>query len=246
MKRILAITAHPDDEVGGFGGSLLKYRAQGAETYVICLTAGEAATHRGHATNDEELAEQRRGEFAAACNVLKISQGWVLDYKDGALDRENCYRVVGDLVKCIREIRPQVVLTFGPDGGATGHPDHSMASVYATLAFHWAGRTNRFADQFWTELKEHRAQKLYYQTTSVLLPDRQPVSPAPVSCEIDVAGYVEEKLRAFRQHHSQQQLFETFEGYLRRRPEVELFQLAASSELRNCALETDLFEGIKE
>ena len=246
MKRILVVTAHPDDEVGGFGGTLLKYRERGAETYVVCLTAGEAATHRGHAQDDEELAEMRRAEFAAACNVLRISQGWVLEYKDGGLDRENGYRVVGDLVKRIREIRPQVLLTFGGEGGATGHPAHSMASTFATLAFHWAGRTNRFADQFWTELKDHRVQKLYYQTQTVQLPDRPAVLSAPITCGIEVSSYLEQKVRAFRQHSSQAPLFEMFESYMRKRPALESFHLAGTSEPRSGEMETDLFQGVEE
>jgi LmbE family N-acetylglucosaminyl deacetylase len=244
MHRILVVTAHPDDEVGGFGGTLLKYRAQGAQTFVVCLTAGEAATNRGRAKDDQELAELRRAEFASACNVLNISQGWVLDYKDGALDRENCYRVVSDLVKRIREIRPHVMLTFGPDGSVTGHPDHSMASVFATLAFHWAGRNNRFADQFWSELKQHTTQKLYYQTASAMLPDRPPVSPASISCEVEIGKYFEEKLRAFRQHFSQEPLFETFESYMRKRPRHELFHLAACDTPRKCEAETDILDGV--
>lgn len=246
MRRILVITAHPDDEVGGFGGSLLKYRAEGVETYVICLTAGEAATHRGHARSDEELGELRRAEFAASCNVLRISHGWVLEYKDGALDRENCYRVAGDLVKRIREIRPQVLLTYGPDGSVTGHPDHSMVSMFSSLAFHWAGRGNRFADQFWSELKQHRVQKLYYQTGTFTLPDRPPVAHSPVSCEIEVRKHLEDKIRAFRQHTSQEPLFDMFEGYLRKRPDLETFHLAASVKPLRAAIETDLFEGIEE
>jgi LmbE family N-acetylglucosaminyl deacetylase len=246
MRRVLVITAHPDDEIGGFGGSLLKYRAEGVETYVVCLTAGEAATHRGHAKSDEELAELRRAEFAAACNVLRISHGWVLEYKDGALDRENCYRVAGDLVKRIREIRPQIILTYGPDGSVTGHPDHSMTSVFATLAFHWAGRANRFADQFWTELKQHRVQKLYYQTGTFMLPDRPAVSHSPVSCEINVHQHLEDKIQAFRQHASQEPLFDMFETYLRKRPETETFHLAASVNPQRAAMETDLLEGNEE
>jgi LmbE family N-acetylglucosaminyl deacetylase len=246
MKRILAVTAHPDDEVAGFGGTLLKYRGEGAETYVLCLTAGEAATHRGHAKSDEELGEVRRAEFAAACNVLKISNAWVLDYKDGGLDRENGYRIVGDIVKRIREIRPQVLLTFGGEGGATGHPDHSMTSQFTTLAFHWAARRNRFADQFWTELQEHRVQKLYYQTSNLLIPDREPVSPAPATCQIEVGKYLEDKIRAFRQHSSQEPLFDSFEGYLRKRSHHECFHLAATETGYRHEMETDMFAGVPD
>lgn len=245
MKRLLVVTAHPDDEVAGFGGTLLKYRAAGAETYVICLTAGEAGTHRGHAKSDEELAELRRSEFAAACNELRLKQGWVLEYKDASLARENCYRVVGDLVKRIRELRPQVILTYGSEGGVTAHPDHSMVSTFTTLAFQWAGRTNRYADQFWTELQPYRPQKLYYQTTLFLLPDRQAISPAPISCEIDISEHLEDKIRAFREHTSQAPLFGSFETYARLRAR-ETFHLAATDGPRSMKMETDLFAGVEE
>ena len=60
MMKILGITAHPDDEVGAFGGSLLLYHSRGVETHVICLTAGEAASNRGEARSREELAAIRR------------------------------------------------------------------------------------------------------------------------------------------------------------------------------------------
>src|SRR5215475_16013135 len=67
MLRLLCITAHPDDEAGGFGGTLLHYAQRGVETHVLCLTPGQAATHRGGAKSDDELAQIRRREFAASC-----------------------------------------------------------------------------------------------------------------------------------------------------------------------------------
>ena len=78
MKKILGITAHPDDEVGAFGGTLLLYHSLGVETYVICLTQGEAATNRGEAKSNEELALLRRAEFLASCKVLKVTQAQIL------------------------------------------------------------------------------------------------------------------------------------------------------------------------
>ena len=79
MLRMMVITAHPDDEAGGFGGSLRLYHDRGVETCVICLTPGQAATHRGGAKSDDELAAKRRQEFAASCEILKVSHGRVLD-----------------------------------------------------------------------------------------------------------------------------------------------------------------------
>src|SRR5262249_62128729 len=78
MLRLLCFTAHPDDEAGGFGGTLLRYSERGIETHVVCLTPGQAATHRGNARSDEELSAMRRREFEAAGKLLKISHGTVL------------------------------------------------------------------------------------------------------------------------------------------------------------------------
>src|SRR5581483_10190404 len=107
MLRLLCVTAHPDDEASAFGGTLLLYRRRGVETHVLCLTPGQAARNRGQATNSEELARLRRSEFAAACELLEVSHGEVLDYPDGALDRMNFYEAVGKLVHYIRRVRPQ-------------------------------------------------------------------------------------------------------------------------------------------
>lgn len=247
MLRLLCVTAHPDDEAGGFGGSLLLYGSRGVETHVICLTPGQAATHRGGARSDQELAALRRQEFQASCRVLKITCGEVLDYPDAGLDRVNFYAVVGELVERIRRIRPHVMLTIGTEGAVTAHPDHSMASLVATLAYHWAGRNNRFPEQLQPGLAPHRTQKLYYSTTLFTLQDRQPTSPAPVTAIVEIgAEFLEAKIQAFKQHASQSPLFPIFEPMARKRGTKELFHLAATTVPRQMSMETDLFEGVKE
>ena len=241
----MCITAHPDDEAGGFGGSLLKYADRGVETSVVCLTPGQAATHRGNAKNDQELAEVRRAEFAASCKLLKVSRPVVLNYPDGQLYLQQLNRVVYELTAQLRQFRPQVVLSFGADGGVTGHPDHSMAGIFSTLAFQWSGRTNRYADQFDSGLKPHRAQKLYYGTADFTLPGRQPVAFAPSSAVIEFGNFLETKIAAFKAHISQQPLWSLFEGNVRQRGANEMFHLAASVKSQPIQLETDLFVGVE-
>src|SRR5947208_3753111 len=119
MLRLLCFTAHPDDDAGGFGGTLLHYAQRGVETHVVCLTPGQAATHRGGAKSDDDLAQMRRQEFNAACKLLKVKSGTVLDYPDGKLDQQNFYAVAGDLTRRVREVRPQVIITMGPEGSVT-------------------------------------------------------------------------------------------------------------------------------
>jgi LmbE family N-acetylglucosaminyl deacetylase len=242
--RLLCITAHPDDEAGGFGGSLLKYSDLGVKTCVICLTAGQAASHRGAAKSDQELGAIRRREFAAACELLKVSEGMVLDYPDGQLYRQDLYRVVCDLTHHVRRFRPHVMITFGPEGGLTGHPDHSMASIFASLAFHWAGRENRYPDQLTEEMKTHRTQKLYYATADFAIPGRQPITMPPVNAVIDIREQLETKISAFKAHPSQSPLWGMFEKNIRGRGNVEMFHLAASINYGPAKSESDFFEGI--
>jgi LmbE family N-acetylglucosaminyl deacetylase len=242
----MVITAHPDDEAGGFGGSLRLYRERGVETCVICLTPGQGASHRGGARTDHELAANRRKEFAASCEILKVCRGIVLDYPDGQLHRQDLYRVVRDLTLHVRQFRPQVILTFGPEGAVTGHTDHSMASVFASLAFHWAGRNNRFPDQLKDGITPHRAQKLYYFTASFALPDRQPITLSPATAIIEIGDYLETKIAAFKAHTTQAPLWPLFETTVRQRGPQELFHLAASVNPGLIRQETDLFAGVND
>jgi LmbE family N-acetylglucosaminyl deacetylase len=244
MFRLLCITAHPDDEAGGFGGTLLTCRERGVETSVICLTPGQAASNRGEAKSDQELAEMRRFEFAASCEILKVSCPVILDYPDGQLYRQELNRVVYDLTLHVRRFRPQVMLTFGTEGGVTGHPDHSMAGVFAALAFHWAGRTNRYADQLHDGVPAHRTQKLYQATADFALPNRQPIAFSPHTAVIDIGNHLETKIAAFKAHKTQAPLWPLFEENVRKRGKREMFHLAASMKSGAGKQETDLFDGI--
>ncbi|HUK47193.1 MAG TPA: PIG-L family deacetylase [Terriglobales bacterium] len=246
MFKLMVVTAHPDDEAGGFGGTLLKYHERGVETCVVCLTPGQAASHRGDARSDQELAEMRRREFMASCQILKVSRPVILNYPDGQLYRQELNRVVYDLTMRVREFRPHVMATFGAEGGVTGHPDHSMAGIFATMAFHWAGRPNRYADQVRNGSGPHRTQKLYYQTADFALPNRPPITFTPETAVIDIAPHLEAKIAAFKAHSTQAPLWPLFEENVRKRRETEMFHLAAS--MRNGAVhgETDLFEGVPE
>lgn len=246
MHRLLCFTAHPDDEAGSFGGTLRHYSELGVETHVICLTPGQAATHRGGAKSDEELSEMRRQEFYAACKFLQVTNGVVLNYPDGRLDRQDLMTVVADLTRRIRESRPQVIMTMGPEGAITAHPDHTMVSIFATMAFHWASRTNRFHDQLQSGLQPHRTQKLYYGTTLFTMPDRQPVALSPSSAKIEIGQKgIDAKVAAFKCHTSQSPLFPFFEETVRRRGAQELFHLAASLTPTKAQFETDLFAGVE-
>ncbi|HUM05400.1 MAG TPA: PIG-L family deacetylase [Terriglobales bacterium] len=246
MFRMLAVTAHPDDEAACFGGSLRLYSDRGVETSVVCLTPGQAARNRGSARDDQELAALRRKEFAEACAILHVSRSAVLDYPDGQLHRIEIHRPVADLVRHIRQFRPQVVLSMGPEGAITGHTDHSMAGMFTTLAFHWAARKNRFPDQLSDGLPPHVADKLYYCTAPEPLPNREPVCLPPPTARIDIGRYLDAKIAAFHAHRTQAPLFPFFDAHVGRLGSPELFHLVACGVDAIAGTESDLFEGVAQ
>jgi LmbE family N-acetylglucosaminyl deacetylase len=246
VMRLLAITAHPDDEAGALGGTLLLYHSRGVETFVICLTPGQAATNRAQARSDEELADLRRKEFAASCQILQVAGAEILDYPDKELQHADFYSVVGELTRRVRDIKPDLILTMGPEGAITGHPDHSMASIFATMAFHWAARNDRYPEQLTGGRTPHPTKKLYYATASFLLRDRPPVCPPPCTATIDIAAFLETKIKAFRAHATQSPLMELFEKSMRKFGSTELFHLAATNRPSMLEQETDLFTGLSD
>ena len=72
--RLMCVTAHPDDESGGFGGALLLAHARHADTTVICLTEGRAASNRGETRSDDELAAARIAELEISCGILGVTR----------------------------------------------------------------------------------------------------------------------------------------------------------------------------
>jgi len=141
---MMCAVAHPDDECFGFGGALALAADAGAETYVVCLTDGQAASARGTAESGEELGRMRRAEFAASCKVLGVTHHELLDYEDGRLEFVDFAKTAGRLVERMRRFRPDVVITFGGEGGLNTHTDHMMVSALTTAAFHWSGRERRY------------------------------------------------------------------------------------------------------
>jgi LmbE family N-acetylglucosaminyl deacetylase len=141
---MMLVVAHPDDECFAFGGALALAADRGIDTYVICLTDGQAATHRGDAASGEELGRMRRREFVESCKILGVTRHELLDYQDGRLEFADFSRAAGRLVERMRRFKPDVVVTFGSDGSLNTHADHMIVSMLTTAAFHWSGRPKRY------------------------------------------------------------------------------------------------------
>lgn len=161
-RRLLAVLAHPDDESLGFGGTLAKYAADGVDVSLVTATRGDQGRYRGLSRTDPRhpgasaLAEIREQELRAAAAVLGLTDVRVHDYGDSRLDAADPATVVDTLVAHVRAIRPDVVVTFGPDG-AYGHPDHIAISQFTTAAVMAAADPGVS-----TGGAPHAAAKLYY------------------------------------------------------------------------------------
>ena len=242
----MCVTAHPDDESAAFGGALMWARDQGAETSVVCLTDGQAATFRGDSNGNEELAAVRRNEFAAACEVLGVTHPEVLHFHDGKLAATDFNQLAGALVERIRTLRPQVLITFGTEGGPNLHRDHTMASLATTAAFHWAGSDAYFPEHLSNGRRAYAPQKLYLLQPPFVAPYRSanPEKTPITTCslEMNLTEYLERKLRAFLMHTTQQGVLERVRGAFDKYAGCECYLLAASksTDRRDGAL----FDGI--
>lgn len=157
--RLTCITAHPDDESFGMGGTLARYAAEGVETHVICATRGEAGRYRNgedHPGKDA-VGRIRERELRAAARELGVREVVFLGYRDGELDRADPVEASERIAAQLRRLRPHVVLSFGPDG-AYGHPDHVAVSQLATAA---VVRAAQPSDGSATG-GSHAVSKLYY------------------------------------------------------------------------------------
>lgn len=275
----MAVFAHPDDESFGIGGTLAKYAAEGVRVALACATMGEAGEINDPSLGtQEQLAEIRERELRCACEVLGISELHLLGYRDSgmagspdnddprALVQADPAEVVGKIVRVIREVRPQVMVTF-EKGGGYGHPDHMAIHRHTVSAFQAASDPGQYP----AHLEPHLPQKLYFTALPRRFfrglvrrlkalgfdPDRiadfgwesRGVPDELCTAEIDVSAYMDIKRRAFRCHRSQlspDSPFSLIPLQVRRDfMSTECFSLAGSRLEPEQEPETDLFAGVR-
>lgn len=159
--KLMCILAHPDDESLATGGILARYAAEGIETYLLAATRGERGWFGDPAEypGPKALGRLREAELRAAAARLGLREVAFLDYQDGDLDQASPTEVIGKLVTHLRRVRPQVVVTFDPNG-VYGHPDHIAISQFTQAAVVAA------ADPGYGQAElqlPHRVSKLYYR-----------------------------------------------------------------------------------
>jgi N-acetyl-1-D-myo-inositol-2-amino-2-deoxy-alpha-D-glucopyranoside deacetylase len=282
--RLLLVHAHPDDESLWTGGTIARYAARGVQVAVVTCTLGEQGEvippdlAELVADAADQLGGYRAGELRAACAALGVTRhrylGGIGRWRDsGMVDvpgaaRERAFvrgepaEQIAQLAAIITEFRPQVVVTYGPDGGY-GHPDHIRAHEITTAA---ATADSDVARLFHVVQSRDAVLAGLAELADVPdLPFRLPTDGADagepgslaatitgaITTELDVSAQLPAKLRALRAHATQVSVWEPAEpgagcyalsnGIAAPVLPVEHFVLAHGSPL---GAETDLFGGL--
>lgn len=223
-KRLLVAIAHPDDETFGIGGTMARLRREGWGVTVVCATRGEVGEISDPSlATPETLGEVRERELRAACAVLGVEDVRFLDYRDSGMpgtpenaDPRALYNAepaaaVEAFAALIRELRPDLVITWDPSGGY-GHPDHLAVHRHATAAFaQEAARPDGPRALYYTTLPVHlfermeaelRAQGIEFGSEDVREAAQDLPRLAPTT-EIDVSAFAQAKLESGRKHATQ-------------------------------------------
>jgi LmbE family N-acetylglucosaminyl deacetylase len=249
QQRLMVVMPHPDDECFGCASTIARYGAEGATVTLVTMTRGGAGLWNGREAGDlRRLTDVRELELRDAAHELGVRFLEVFDYPDGALEKIEEVepvreRFVGDLVRCIRSHRPQVVVCFGPEG-AYGHPDHKVVSRLTVQACTLAGESSAYElEALALGLSPWSISKLYFLSTIAPLAEslQLPAQP-PITTRVAIDGFQEAKLRAFAQHRSQTQEWEPLRKFLDAQSDVEVYSLVGAG---HDVSEDDLFHGVE-
>ncbi|MDQ3327074.1 MAG: PIG-L family deacetylase [Chloroflexota bacterium] len=172
-RTFMAVFAHPDDESFGTAGTFAALTRAGGRVMLVCATRGEVGEISDPAlATPETLAAARERELRCSAHAIGADPPILLGYRDSGMagtfdnEHEDAFaaappnEVTGRLVQLIREHKPDVLITFDPNGGY-GHPDHIAAHKAATRAYREAGNPKCFPQQLAT-LRPHAPGMLLY------------------------------------------------------------------------------------
>ncbi|MBF6590762.1 MAG: PIG-L family deacetylase [Ktedonobacterales bacterium] len=160
--RLMGIFAHPDDESFGMAGTLARATMAGHPAAIVCATRGEEGQIADPAlATPETLGQVRERELRTACAAVGVADVSFLDYIDGHLAEADEHEAVGRIVYHLRRFRPDVIVTFSPNGGY-GHVDHIAIHHYTLAAIVAAADPARYPEQLGASPRPHRVRKVYY------------------------------------------------------------------------------------
>ncbi|MEU8954314.1 N-acetyl-1-D-myo-inositol-2-amino-2-deoxy-alpha-D-glucopyranoside deacetylase [Streptomyces sp. NPDC048518] len=290
-RRLLLVHAHPDDESINNGATMAKYAAEGAHVTLVTCTLGEEGevipAELAHLAADREdsLGAQRIGELSAAMKALGVTDhrflggtgryrdsgmmGVEQNHRPGAFWSADLDEAAAYLVEVIREVRPQVLVTYDPDGGY-GHPDHIQAHRVAMRAAELAsepafradlGEPHAIAKIYWNRAPRSVVEERFRRLPDALRfsPFASPAAVADVpgvtdderiTTEIDGGVHASAKAAAMRAHATQitvsEPLFVLSNQLAQPIFDVEYYELVRGEvSAEGSSRETDLFAGLE-
>ena len=288
-RRLLLVHAHPDDESIATGATMAMYAAQGVGVTLVTCTRGEEGeviiddlAHLA-APNTDSLGPHREQELASAMVELGIADHRFLGgpgrFRDSGMvgtppnERPDCFwradllDAAIELVKVIREVRPQVVITYD-DFGAYGHPDHIQAHRVTHYAIDLAesssfrrdlGEPWQVQKVYWTALPKSvmragiEAMKAMGDESefATMDPDNIPFACDDdlVTTAINASEFLPQKMAALRAHATQVSVeggfFALADNVGAEAFGTEYYRLArGSAPAPGAPRETDLFAGV--
>jgi N-acetyl-1-D-myo-inositol-2-amino-2-deoxy-alpha-D-glucopyranoside deacetylase len=278
-RRLLLVHAHPDDETIGTGATMAKYVAEGAQVTLVTCTLGEEgevlepSLRQLAADEADQLGGYRISELNAACAALGVTDhrflGGAGRYRDSGMmgldtnDNPRCFwqadvaEAADLLVEVIREVRPQVVVTYD-ENGFYGHPDHIQAHRVTMEAVRRAEPEWQVRKVYWTAIPkaalqqgiEHFANSGENPFGSVTSADELPFGNTDdeIAVRIDASVHAEAKVAALREHATQvsaDSWLYTLAGNAEGEFGVEYYTLAAGERATAEGWDDDLFAGIE-
>lgn len=141
LGTILTVWAHPDDESFLAAGILAAAVANGQKVVCVTATKGEQGIQDEARWPQEKLGDIRELELKKALDILGVTEHHWLGYSDGQCVKIDQNEAVEKISEFIRELKPDTILTFGPDGW-TGHPDHQTVSSWVSKALEITGHVS--------------------------------------------------------------------------------------------------------
>ncbi len=185
----MVIVAHPDDAEFLCGGTVAKWCAEGWTVYYVLATSGDKGTH-DKALSHQELAAIREQEQRDACNVLGVKEVIFLGHPDGFLQPDVELR--GEVVRLLRQYRPDVVITWDGFRSGFNHSDHRAVGIAVRDAVYPAVRDHLYYPNDKEDgLDAHQVNEMLMSGSDD--PDYR----------VDISDHLETKLEAILCHKSQ-------------------------------------------
>jgi LmbE family N-acetylglucosaminyl deacetylase len=229
LGTILGIWAHPDDETYLSAGIMANAVRAGSRVFCVTATRGEGGSFDEELWPAATMGQVREQELARSFSILGVTEHEFLDLPDIDMDTPLPESGSARVHELIEQVRPDTVLTFGPDG-MTGHVGHMSVSTWATEGFrraapsgsrlYYAVYTKEWADEIVPKLNQF----------GVFRPGTPPVvAREDLAIAFELSDeLLELKMKAIREHVSQiEPMAELFgDPFLTRMMHEESFRLA--------------------